>query len=130
MNNFIFKTFINGRMLYGSPIDHNMDLFKSYQRPSVWSHDLSLIPVTSDHHVSLLMLTSVYTDHHLSLLLLTFDLINHHFSLLLLTSDHTNHHLSLLLISSDHTDHHFSLLFVDSDQTKMIVAKTERADRQ
>ncbi|CAG5125515.1 unnamed protein product, partial [Candidula unifasciata] len=43
MNNFIFKTFINGRMLYGSPIDENMDMFNKYQRPSDYFFDTDLL---------------------------------------------------------------------------------------
>ncbi|GFN98556.1 Zinc finger, cchc domain containing 6 [Plakobranchus ocellatus] len=43
MNNFIFKTFINGRMLYGSPIDQNMEMFNSYQRPSDYFFDTELL---------------------------------------------------------------------------------------
>ncbi|CAL1538006.1 unnamed protein product [Lymnaea stagnalis] len=43
MNNFIFKTFINGRMLYGSPIDDCMEIFKSYQCPSDYFFDTDLL---------------------------------------------------------------------------------------
>ncbi|BFZ16873.1 hypothetical protein BsWGS_19912 [Bradybaena similaris] len=43
MNNFIFKTFVNGRMLYGSPIDENMDMFNKYQRPSDYFFDTDLL---------------------------------------------------------------------------------------
>lgn len=43
MNNFIFKTFINGRMLYGSPIDQNMELFKSYQCAADYFFDTELL---------------------------------------------------------------------------------------
>ncbi|XP_059160708.1 terminal uridylyltransferase 4-like [Physella acuta] len=43
MNNFIFKTMINGRMLYGSPIDENMEIFTKYQRPSDYFFDTDLL---------------------------------------------------------------------------------------
>ncbi|BFY99838.1 hypothetical protein BsWGS_02878 [Bradybaena similaris] len=33
MNNFIFKTFINGRMLHGCSIDNNMEIFRKYRNP-------------------------------------------------------------------------------------------------
>ena len=40
VNNFIFKTFINGRMLYGSPIDDNLDMYHKYNCPSVSNNNL------------------------------------------------------------------------------------------
>ncbi|KAH9499941.1 Terminal uridylyltransferase 4 [Bulinus truncatus] len=43
MTNFIFKTFINARMLYGSPIDDNMEIFDKYQNPSDYFFDTDLL---------------------------------------------------------------------------------------
>jgi len=43
MNNFIFKTFINGRMLYGSPIDDNLDMYHKYNCPSDYFFDTELL---------------------------------------------------------------------------------------
>ncbi|CAG5136876.1 unnamed protein product, partial [Candidula unifasciata] len=43
MNNFIFKTFINGRMLHGSPIDNNMELYSKYRNPYDYFFDSELL---------------------------------------------------------------------------------------
>merc|ERR1719483_2022655 len=42
MNNFIFKTYINGRRLYGTPID-NQEMFKTYKSPTDYFFDTELL---------------------------------------------------------------------------------------